>query len=187
MLSTKELKAVVSWLNAPMLREADEDDADRLLQYFKLLAAEPLNNTSIRRSVFQQTPDEQREFIRSYAHAENSRLFVLDAGDEIVAMLRIAGSANPATAHVVELSLNVHPHYRGSGFGSALLRHALAWAQSQQTIRRVQLEVATRNESAIRLYERFGFQVEGHRRPAYHLFDEPGAPYVDTYVMAVLL
>jgi ribosomal protein S18 acetylase RimI-like enzyme len=187
MLSTKELKAVVWWLDMPLLREADEDDAEMLHEYFKILAAEPVNNTSIRRDVFEQTAEDQRDLIRHYAQAAHSALFVLDTSYEIVGMLKITGGDNPLTAHVVDLSLNVHPDYRGSGFGSMLLEHALKWARSRETIRRVQLEVATHNEGAFRLYSRFGFQLEGTRRDGYYVYDECNPHYVDSYIMSMLL
>lgn len=187
MFSTKELRAVVSWLTAPMIRQAVDEDAAGLLAYFQALAADEVNNTGIRSDIFQQTVEEQRTLIRRYAHAPNSRLFVLDADGKIAGLVKMTGSGSPKTSHTVALSLNVHPDYRGAGFGSALLRHALSWAYDQESIRRVELDVLTRNEGALRLYQRFGFQVEGRRRKAYYLFDESDDAYVDVYVMAALL
>ena len=187
MLNTQELKSVVLWLCTPVLREAVEDDAQKLHDYFKILAAEPVNNTSVRRFVFEQTADDQRELIRRYAQAANCKLFVLDTGDEIAGMIKITGSDNPLVAHVVELSLNVHPNYRGSGYGSMLIERAIEWAAEQKTIYRVQLETAVHNEGAYRLYSRLGFQPEGTRRRAYYVYDEANPRYVDSYLMALFL
>jgi len=50
-------------------------------------------------------------------------------------------------------------------------------------ITRVELQVFARNETAIRLYERFGSEVEGRRRRAVFR----GGEYLDDLTMAVLL
>ena len=186
MLSTQELEGIM-WVKTPTIREAIEDDAEMLLEYFKVLAAEPVNNTGVRSTVFQETVDEQRRLIRWYAQAPNSKMFILDGGNKIAGMIKLMGSDHPMSAHVVELSLNIHPHYRGAGFGTKLMRHTLNWVRSQKGIRRVQLELATRNEGAFHLYRRFGFQLEGLRYMGYYLFDEAGGHFTDVYVMALLL
>jgi len=50
--------------------------------------------------------------------------------------------------------------FQGQGIGSALLRAALDLADNWLALRRVELLVYSSNESAIALYERFGFEVE---------------------------
>ncbi len=58
----------------------------------------------------------------------------------------------------------VHPHCRGQGIGSALMREALQRADS-----RVLLTVNPENASAVQLYRNFGFdvreRVDGYYRP----------------------
>ena len=60
----------------------------------------------------------------------------------------------------------VRPQYRGSGMGSAILRHVLAEAR-RLGANRATLEVRASNEGARRLYERLGFHTAG-RRPNYY-------------------
>lgn len=60
----------------------------------------------------------------------------------------------------------VRPEFRGRGFGSALLTHALAEGARHGAPRAI-LEVRRSNEPARRLYERFGFVVTGVRRDYY--------------------
>ncbi|MBC7123627.1 MAG: GNAT family N-acetyltransferase, partial [Pseudothermotoga sp.] len=45
--------------------------------------------------------------------------------------------------------------------------------------KKIQLEVMANNERAIRLYEKFGFEIEGRKKKAILLDDE----YVDLLVM----
>lgn len=68
-----------------------------------------------------------------------------------------------------ELHINniaVMPDRRRTGVGSALLAHILAEG-ARMGARRATLEVRRSNESARRLYERFGFTVAGVRRGYY--------------------
>lgn len=68
-----------------------------------------------------------------------------------------------------ELHLNnlaVRPESRGRGYGAALLEHALSEGV-RRGARQATLEVRRSNETARRLYERFGFEVMG-LRPRYY-------------------
>lgn len=59
---------------------------------------------------------------------------------------------------------------------------AVDLADNWLNLLRLELEVYTDNEPAIRLYERFGFEREGtKRRDAFR-----GGQYVDSYLMAGL-
>ena len=78
--------------------------------------------------------------------------------------------------------MGVHDAWTGQGIGTALLTALLDTADRWLGIWRVQLTVYVDNAPAIRLYERFGFEVEGTHR-AYALRD---GRYVDAHVMARL-
>jgi RimJ/RimL family protein N-acetyltransferase len=79
--------------------------------------------------------------------------------------------------------MSVHRGWRNQGIGSALMARAIEWAKSTRLVTRIELNVFVRNEMAIHLYEKFGFQVEGRRRRAVYLDGE----FVDDYIMALLL
>jgi ribosomal-protein-alanine N-acetyltransferase len=63
-------------------------------------------------------------------------------------------------------NLAIAPLHRRHGLGTALVRHVLAQAPALG-VSRATLEVRASNASALRLYERLGFQVEGRRRGYY--------------------
>ena len=64
------------------------------------------------------------------------------------------------------LSLAVAPRARRRGVGAALLGHLIAQREAQN-IGTIWLDVAADNLTAIRLYEKAGFIVSGHR-PCYY-------------------
>lgn len=53
--------------------------------------------------------------------------------------------------------------HRGLGIGNALMRDAIAWATTKD-LDKIALHVWPHNESAIALYEKFGFEREGYLR-----------------------
>jgi GNAT superfamily N-acetyltransferase len=58
----------------------------------------------------------------------------------------------------------VDPRARSRGAGRALANAVISWARGRGLLR-LELWVTEGNEGAIRLYERCGFTVTGHRRP----------------------
>lgn len=64
------------------------------------------------------------------------------------------------------LNICVTPAYQRQGFGRLLMQHFVEVSREKK-LKQLLLEVRESNDAAIRLYEKFGFQVVG-RRPAYY-------------------
>lgn len=64
------------------------------------------------------------------------------------------------------LNLAVHPAWRRRGLATAMLSHTIEYLQQRQALH-VFLEVRERNQSAIGLYRKLGFQVVGRRTRYY--------------------
>jgi UDP-4-amino-4,6-dideoxy-N-acetyl-beta-L-altrosamine N-acetyltransferase len=74
------------------------------------------------------------------------------------------------------------PGSRGKGLAAEASRLLLGYAFGTLGLRRVYLHVLTRNEDALRLYRRVGFQLEGVLRQHIRKGDE----FLDVAVMAIL-
>ena len=104
-------------------------------------------------------------------------------GDRVVGMLGLHTFPNkPRRRHAGSIGMGVHDEWQGKGIGTALMRAGVELADNWLNLRRLELEVYTDNEAAIRLYERFGFEREGTLRQ--YAFRE--GLYVDSYVMGRL-
>lgn len=104
-------------------------------------------------------------------------------GDSVVGMLDVHTFPNkPRRRHVGTIGIGVHDDWQGKGIGTALMRAGVDLADNWLNLRRLELEVYTDNEPAIRLYERFGFEREGTKRQ--DAFRD--GRYVDSYLMARL-
>ncbi|HEX5165963.1 MAG TPA: GNAT family N-acetyltransferase [Thermomicrobiales bacterium] len=85
-------------------------------------------------------------------------------------------------AHAGSIGMGVDQACQGRGIGTALLEALIDLADNWYNLRRLELEVYTDNEPALRLYKRFGFVIEGtHRAYAWREGD-----WADAYTMARL-
>ncbi|MCA0972853.1 GNAT family N-acetyltransferase [Halobacillus litoralis] len=92
---------------------------------------------------------------------KTNHLFLLaESNGEVIAYSRCAGSHLKRLAHKVEFGIGVLKDYWGYKVGHHLLAASMQWADDHN-IKKVTLTVLERNESAVRLYERHGFQTEG--------------------------
>jgi putative acetyltransferase len=99
-----------------------------------------------------------------------------------VGHLGLDASFRARRAHVATLGMAVRDDFQHRGVGSFLLGAAISLADNWLGILRIELNVFTDNEAALRLYRKFGFVVEGTHR-AFALRD---GVYVDTFSMARL-
>ena len=88
----------------------------------------------------------------------------------------------PRRRHVGQIGMAVRDDWQGKGVGTALMQAAVDLADKWLNLTRLELEVYTDNAAAIRLYEKFGFRIEGTH--AEYSFRD--GQYVDTYSMARL-
>ena len=158
------------------IRRAEPDDSPALYEMFK--SPKLYANTL-------QLPYPSREQWRRRLSEPGDGTYnlVAVAGDKVVGMFGLhTFPARPRRHHAAAVGLTVHDDWQGKGVGTALMRAGLDLADNWLNLTRLELEVYTDNEAAVRLYERFGFEREGLlRRHAYR-----DGRYVDAYVMARL-
>lgn len=141
------------------------DAVSREREYLGFVAAPPIEDT--------------REWLTKAA-ARNEIRLVAEDGSEIIGWCDIAISTLEGFAHAGRVGMGVLRRYRGRGIGSSLLERCLEEAEARG-LERIELDVFASNETAIRLYEKYGFQLEGRKRKARKIERE----YDDMIVMAL--
>ncbi len=169
---------------APVLiREARPEDASALISHFRRLFGEPGINLITEADEFSPTVETESRIIREMARAPNSIFLVAEIEGHIVGQLTLEGGKRRNVKHAAVLGITVAQEWRSQGVGRRLLTQSIRWARNSGVISRIELHVFVRNERAVRLYQEFGFVVEGRRRQAVIRDGE----YLDDWVMGLLL
>ena len=159
-----------------VIRQISEEDLEsfhacmdrvaRERKYLGFTRAAPMEET--RKSFFE---DRERGVIR---------LIALDDSN-VVGWCHIKPDRWEGFTHAGWLGMGILKDYRHQGIGSALLHQALAEAK-KQGMERVELSVFASNLTAIHLYEKFKFEIEGRKKRARKLDGE----YDDVILMALI-
>lgn len=152
--------------DAPRFREALQSVAEER-RFILTLEAPPLERTL--------------EFVREVIEKGYPQFVALD-GERLVGWADFIPPEKESLRHAASLGMAVVKEYRGQGIGQALLT-AVTEAALAFGFTRLELEVFANNISAIGLYEKHGFEVEGLKRKARFVDGE----YYDIQVMARLV
>lgn len=157
------------------IRRAEPNDCDALYEMF---TAPAVYEGTL------QLPYPSREYWRKrIAESEGSYHLVAVSGEHVIGMIDVETFPNrPRRRHAGWIGISVAEPWQGKGVGKMLMQAAVDLADKWLNLKRLELEVYADNETAIRLYERFGFEREGVLRQ--HAFRN--GEYVDSIVMARL-
>ncbi|MGD8805826.1 MAG: GNAT family N-acetyltransferase [Chloroflexota bacterium] len=108
---------------------------------------------------------------------------VAECDGRAIGMISLRPRRQPCRAHIGGIGMMVHPDYWGLGIGSSLMEAILDWADRKLSLTRIELQVHTDNAAGIRLYEKFGFAIEGTKR--FQTYGDGG--WIDTYFMARII
>ncbi len=158
------------------IRRATPDDAPALVRIFsgpRAIAGTlqiPYTSEEARRKRLAEAP-------------EGTYPLVAVVDGEVVGQLTLhTYPTRPRRRHSGDLGIAVRDDWQGQGVGTALMAAAIDLADNWLNLTRLGLEVYTDNEAAIRLYTKFGFEIEGTlRRVAFR-----DGQFVDSYAMSRL-
>lgn len=158
------------------IRRAEPSDAEGVRQIF-------LGPKAIRGTL--QLPFPSAEMWRKRLAEPADGIFNLLAcvENEIVGQLGLHTFPHtPRRRHVGQIGMAIRDDWQGKGAGSALMAAAMDLADNWLNLSRIELEVYTDNESAIHLYKKFNFIVEGTLKN----FAYRDGQFVDVFTMARL-
>ena len=155
------------------IRRAEPDDCDAVYEMF---TAPTVYSGTL------QLPYPSREYWRRRLSENTESVYhlvgIIDG--QIVGLAGVDTFPNrPRRRHAGAIGISVHEDWQGKGVGKELMRAIVDLADNWLNLTRLELEVYADNQAAIRLYERFGFEVEGRLRQ--HAFRD--GQFVDSIVM----
>jgi RimJ/RimL family protein N-acetyltransferase len=160
-----------------LIRQIREEDAEQSLRLFEKLCEETdfllFEPGERKRSI-----EEEREWIRNILASGHSMIFVVEHEGELVGMLGAIGSSVRRQKHRAHVMVGILQKYTGQGIGTKLFQQLEQWAR-EKGLARLELTVMTHNLTAIGLYAKMGFSIEGTRRRSLVV----NGKYVDEYYM----
>lgn len=101
-----------------------------------------------------------KQIIKEDTESKNNLFLVAEFDGRVVGFSRCEGGKLKRTAHKVEFGVCVLKEFWGYGIGQNFLKESINWADSNE-IKKMNLSVIEINDKAIKLYEKYGFEVEG--------------------------
>lgn len=167
-----------------IVREAQPEDAEKMLAYIKQVADEPNNGLSLSSSAeIDMTVEEEAALIQSYLDDDKNLFLVAETSDgQIISSANCRVVGNRGYINTLSLGISVHKDWRNKGVGTAVMQRLIDHCRHHPTIHRLELQVFTDNARAIHVYEKLGFVRESIRRGAYY----KEGRYLDMMMMAIL-
>jgi RimJ/RimL family protein N-acetyltransferase len=109
---------------------------------------------------FPRTEHEFKQQIRKVLKEGRVQTIIAELNGKPVGRAEV-GPETGRCSHVAELGIFVKRKHWGKGIGSALMREAIKLAR-QLRFRKLALTTTEGNERAIRLYKKFGFEIEAY-------------------------
>lgn len=162
------------------IRRAESYDADQIVQVIK--NAEDSGYMMFNPGEREISPESFAKFIDMLSAKEKSGVFIACEEHQVLGYLIVQNENPQRISHRAYIVAGVHSDSRGKGVGKALFSHVIAWAKSVH-LHRLELTVIAENVSAVTLYQKMGFEIEGVKRDSLLVNDG----YVDEYYMAMLL
>ena len=165
-----------------IIREATKEDASRAIDYIKKVGDET-DFLTFAGDELSREKSEQEKIIEDHRIAENQIFLVAEIGNEIVGLLNVATRKRERLKHVGEFGISVLKAHWGKGIASIMLKIMINWAKENKIITKLNLQVLSHNESAIKLYKKHGFEMEGCMRRDFYIKGQ----YYDAYFMGMLI
>ncbi|PAE26146.1 MULTISPECIES: GNAT family N-acetyltransferase [Bacillaceae] len=141
------------------IRSAVEEDAKKLSEVRAQIDGETEN---MDREAGEGYIDETgfRELVNKDSISERNIFLVAEVNGRIAGFSRCEGSELKRSRHKVEFGVCVLNEFWGFAIGKNLLAQSIQWAEANH-IKKITLYVLETNEKAIKLYEQYGFEIEG--------------------------
>lgn len=163
-----------------IIREAEMKDVEQFLKMLKQLDTETkfmLYDPGERTT----TIDDIKKKIEN-SRETNSLILAAEQDGSIAGYLTAEREPYNRVLHCAYIVVGILKDYRGMGIGTQLFEKLEAWARSSG-ITRLELTAMTHNKTAVSLYQKMGFEIEGVRKNAMTVDGE----YVDEYYMGRVL
>ena len=164
-----------------IIRQAEPNDARALIGLTKHVGKET-NYLTFGPEGIDLTVAQEMDLIQTFAVSEKNLMLVVEVDDQIIGMGNLATFGSQKQAHVAEIGLSLIQEYWGYGIGRLLMEDLFDFA-IEVDLKVITLEVVKDNQRAVKLYERFDFEIVGTLKQRL----KHNCTYYDSYIMELIL
>lgn len=152
-------------------RTPTSDEAQTILESMADIAASSPYILSTPESFRSRSLDLQVKWIEDSCTSDTSIIIAVYFQNKIIGFCNGSGYKDIKRKHRASLGVSLHPDFRGLGLGKKLMEILLFEMKKFPQLKIIELDVMTKNTSALKLYEDLGFKTAGRLPNAFILTD----------------
>lgn len=122
------------------------------------------NHPSVVRNITQLPYGTEQQWQHRLQSDDQSMTLVAEHKGKAIGCITLVSERGMRRKHVASLAMAVNPEHHNQRVGTQLLEAAMLLADEWMNIARIELGVYTSNRIAIKLYQYFGFTIEGEAK-----------------------
>ncbi|MBK1809802.1 GNAT family N-acetyltransferase [Clostridium sp. YIM B02505] len=164
------------------IREAIKEDAKTIIDFYNIVGGETAF-LSFGKNEFIRELKDYENYLEGVHKEENSIIFLATIEDKIVGIASINSNQKARTKHVGILGIVVAKEFCGLGLGNKMIEYLIQWAKANKITKKISLVTREDNIKAIKLYKKFGFEVEGVLKADNYI----NGVYYNTLMMSLMM
>lgn len=166
-----------------LFQEASRADAVTFIDFMNQVAVET-DFLVMDDDGFQFTTEEVELIFEKNQESLDQLCLLAMMGEDIIGAVTVRTASPYRVSHIGNVFIAVKKAYWGYGIGRTLLEETKEWARQNGVLARLELTVQVRNERAVHLYQKLGFEIEGLQKWGART-DE--GEWLDLYYMGLLV
>ena len=142
-----------------LLRNAEEEDAEMLLDFLKTTCGETRYLVKEPEEI-DLTLEDERTFIRNPNESDQNIMLLGFVDGEYAGNCSLMGMGAARFKHRASLGIALYQKYTGRGIGKAMIGKLIEIAR-EHNLEQIELEVVADNQRAVSLYRKMGFEIFG--------------------------
>ncbi|GFH42106.1 N-acetyltransferase [Lactococcus hodotermopsidis] len=154
-----------------IVRAAEPKDAQKLIDFLNAVGKETHFLTLDDAGIL-MTENDMIAYLNQINEKANNAYLLALVEEEIAGVVSLTADFHERIRHIGELFIAVRKSFQGYGIGSILMADMIDFVEETGVIKRLELQVQKRNEKAVHIYQKNGFEIESIRK--YGAKDENG-------------
>lgn len=162
-----------------IIRKPNIDDAEAIINVISVADTETLF-LARNPGEFCTTIDREKQIIENVLSDNDVEWFVAEYDNKVVGQCSVGLVRRTARyRHRAEVAFVILQEYCDLGIGGKMMEECIEWCK-EKAVTQIELDVVKTNDSAVKMYQSFGFEIIGTKENALRYLD---GTFADEYLM----